>query len=222
MRSVGQFFSEYDSRKKTCGDEELEFWLRSQCETAARECPDDGRMIGALFNELGAFYKHRGRLEEAEAAFLKAKEAAEPLQDANYATIVNNLAGNFRMRGNFPASIALFQEAIAVYQNCPETPKEIFSSAYNNLALVYLDTGSFREAAEMLQAAYDFMQEIPGCFYEKATALANKAFACFKCGDAAAAKEAVQTADALYLEGGLSGSPEYQAFLKMKEIVEKQ
>ena len=221
MKTAEQFFSEYDSMKTTLKEAELEAWLIEQCETAARECPDDGRLVGALYNELGAFYKHRGLLEKAEEAFLKAKDAAEPLQDANYATIINNLAGNYRMRGNFGEAVALFQEAIEVYRNHPETPKSIFSSAYNNLALVYLDTGRFREAADMLQAAYDEMKDFPEYAHEKATALANMAVAYYKCGETGLFEEKIRMADEEYKIGGLTNTPEYLAFQQMQEILRK-
>ena len=222
MSSAEQFFSEYDSLQKTLGDEELEFWLIAQCETAAQENPDDGRMIGALYNELGAFYKHRGILEKAEEAFLKAKDASESLQDANYATIINNLAGNYRLRENFDEAISLFEQAIEIYKQHPETPREIYSSAYNNLALVYLDTGRFREAADMLQAAYDEMKDTPDCYFEKATAFANMAVAYYKCGETELMKEKLQMADELYQKGHLEDTSEYQAFVRLKEILQKQ
>ena len=218
-----QFFNEYDRMQKICGDEELEIWLISQCEIAAQEHPEDRRMISAMYNELGAFYKHRGILDKAEEAFLKAKELWETQEkDANYATIINNLAGNYRMRGNFNEAIALFQQAIEVYQQYPETPKELSSSAFNNLALVYLDTGRFREAADMLQAAYDAMKDIPDCYFEKATAFANMAVAYYKCGETDLMEEKLQMADELYQEGHLEDIPEYQAFIRLKEILKKQ
>lgn len=223
MSSIEQFFSEYDSMQKICGDEELEFWLMAQCETAAQEHPEDPRMVSALYNELGAFYKHRGMLEKAEEAFIKSKTLWETSEkDANYATIINNLAGNYRLRGNFDEAIALFQEAIEVYRQYPETPKELSSSAFNNLALVYLDTGRFKEAADMLQAAYDEMKDIPDCYFEKATTFANMAVAYYKCGETDLVREKMQMADELYISGGLESTPEYQAFTNLKEILLKQ
>ena len=219
MKSIEELFAEYDRMQTTCSDEERESWLITQCETAVRECPDDGKLVGAIYNELGSFYKHRGKLAQAEEAFLKAKEATASFHDINYATIINNLAGNYRMQGNFSEAAALFEQAIELYREHPETPKHIFSSAFNNLALVYLDTGRFREAADMLQAAYDKMKDIPECYYEKATAFANMAFAYYKCGEHDLAREKTEMADELYRSGGLENTPEYQAFLKMKEVL---
>ena len=155
MENIQQFFAEYDQLKKTLGEEELEFWLTAQCETFENEHPGEQKVAGALYNELGAFYKHRDNLEKAAEAFLKAKTYLEAAgKDANYATLINNLAGTYRLMGRYEDAIALFEEAIEVYQAHPETPKELSSSGYNNLALVYLDTGKFLEAADMLQAAF--------------------------------------------------------------------
>lgn len=142
-------------------------------------------------------------------------------KDANYATIINNLAGNYRMRGNAGEAVRLFQQAIELYQNCPGTPKELVSSAYNNLALVYLDTGRFREAADMLEAACDEMKDIPECFFEKATACANMAIAYYKNGDTGLADEKIQQAEELYKKGCLENTPAYSSFLKLKEILKK-
>lgn len=220
MITVEEFFSEYDALQKSASDAEREAWLIAQCEMAQKEQPKEQKMISTMYNELGAFYKHRDMLEKAEEAFLKAKELWETSEkDANYATIINNLAGNYRMRGNFEEAIKLFEEAIELYKAHPETPKELSSSAFNNLALVYLDTGRFREAAQMLQGAYDAMKDIPDCYFEKATAFANMAVAYYKCGETELVKEKMQMAEDLYLKGGLENSQEYQAFLKLKEII---
>lgn len=220
---MNEFFAEYDRLQKTCSDEELESWLILQCQTYELEHPDDQKVIGALYNELGAFYKHRNRLDKSIEAFLKAKAALETLEkDANYATLINNLAGTYRQTGDFDEAIALFQESIKVYQDYPETPKELSSSAFNNLALVYLDTGKFREAADMLQAAYDAMKDIPDCYFEKATTNANMAVVYYKAGEMDLAAEKVQIADELYQSGHLEESQEYKAFLMLKEIVGKR
>lgn len=225
MQSIEQIFSEYDKMVKTCSNEELESWLISHCEMAEKESPEDRKMLSALYNELGSFYKHRDMLEKGEEAFLKAKALLEepvPVEDANYATVINNLAGNYRLRGNYSEAISLFEQAIELYRKNPNTPKELVSSAYNNLALVYLDTGKFQEAAEMLQAACDEMNDIPECNYEKATAYANMAIAYYKCGKTELVEEKLQLADDLYKSGGLEDIPEYKAFIKLKEILIKQ
>ena len=162
-------------------------------------------------------------LEKGEEAFLKAKELWETSEkDANYATIINNLAGNYRLMKKFDEAVTLFQEAIELYQAHPETPKELSSSAYNNLALVYLDTGRFKEAAEMLPGAYDAMKDIPDCYYEKATAFANMAIAYYKCGETGLVDEKIRMADELYQAGHLEETQEYKAFLTLKEILQKQ
>ena len=223
MENLEQFFSEYDRMQKICSDEELESWLISQCEAVRKEQQEDQRIIWSLYNELGSFYKHRGMYEKGEAAFLNAKMLWKtPEKDANYATIINNLAGNYRLMGKYSEAVSLFEQAIELYRKYRETPKELVSSAYNNLALVYLDTGKFQEAADMLQAACDEMKDIPDCWFEKATAYANMAIAYYKSGETEMAKEKIQIADNLFKSGSLENTPAYQAFLKLKEMLEKK
>ena len=225
MQPIEQLYSEYDRMLQTCSNEELESWLIAHCETAEKECPEDRKLQSALYSELGSFYKHRGRFEEGEKAFLKAKTLLEEPgmeKDLNYATVINNLAGNYRLQGKFDEAVSLFRQAIELYRQYPETPKELASSAYNNLALVYLDTGKFQEAAEMLQAACDEMKDIPECYYEKATAYANMAIAYYKCGQTELVGEKMQLADELYQQGQLENTPEYQAFIKLKAVLVKE
>ena len=220
MKLLESFFEEFDRMQKSCSTEELEAWLTEQCETARKEHPEEPKLISSLYNELGSFYRHRGMLEKGKEAFLQAKALWEPLEkDANYATIINNMAGNYRMMGSFDEAVSLFQEAIEVYRKYPETPKNLVSSAFNNLALVYLDTGKFSEAADMMQAAYEVLEEAPGFEHEKATTFANMAIAYFKCGKTDLAGEKLQLAETQYKNAGLENTPEFQAFLKLKEAL---
>ncbi len=223
MLSMKSFISEYDRMKGCSSDQELENWLVSQCENALKEFPEEQRIVSSMYNELGSFYRHHGMFEKGEEAFLKATTIWGPLEkDIDYATIINNQAGNYRLMGKYNEAVSLFQEAIELYQKYPETPKALASSAYNNLALVYLDTGRFQEAADMLQLSYEVLADTPDCYYEKATAYANMAIAYYKNGDMETAAEKLQIAEELYRSGGLEDSPEFQSFLKLKEFLVKK
>ena len=220
MEPIGEIFAELDRMQKTCTEEEIEEWLVLKCRQSEQEEPADPLIISSLYNELGSFYRHRNKPEKGAEAFLKAKVAAQPFQDANYATIINNLAGDYRMMGNYDEAIALFQEAIDLYQKFPETPKSLVSSGYNNLALVYMDMKQYGKAAELLQSAAECLAQAEGCYFEKATNYANMAVALYNNKEKDLAIEKVRMADELYKSGGLETIPEYAAFLKLKEIIE--
>ena len=210
MDGVKSLLAEYDRLCETASDAVLEQWLKDTC--ARYDEAESGDVTGraALYNELGAFYRHRGVLDRGETAFRAAKallempvrtadeagccgkqnlmdgqygaQTADHRESADYATTLNNLAGLYRMAKRFDEAEALFAQAESIYRADENTPKELLASCGNNLGLVYMDTGRWEDAAGSFERALEILRGAPEKEYERATTEGNMAVALARLG----------------------------------------
>ena len=215
MDDVKSLLEEYDRLCDSASDEELEQWLKDTCARYDEEASEDVSGRASLYNELGAFYKHRDILDKGETAFRAAKALLEmparsdergccgreslmdgqygtPTADrretADYATVLNNLAGLYRLAKRFEEAEALFAQAESVYRADENTPKDLLASCSNNLALVYMDQGRWAEALTRFEKAMEILRDAPEKEYERATTDGNMAVALARLGRTAEAK----------------------------------
>ena len=216
MDDVKRLLAEYDKLCETASDEELEKWLQDVCARYDEEASGDIPGRAALYNELGAFYRHRGVLDKGETAFRAAKALLEmparhadekgccgreslmdgqygaPTADrretADYATTLNNLAGLYRMAKRFDEAEALFVQAESIYRADENTPKELLASCSNNLALAYMDQGRWADALARFDRAMEILKDAPEKEYERATTDGNMAVALARLGRVEEAK----------------------------------
>ncbi len=252
MKRVEELIKEYDAIVSAGRDDETEKWIVSTCEAYDRECPDDIAGRCALYNEAGSFYRHRDRAQESIAWFLRAKELMEtPVcevqsgcktcyyianipdeyfgyketvldRTVNYANTINNLAGAYRLTGQFEEAKAHFEKAIEIYEQNPDIPEAVLCSGYNNLALVYLDLANDEEAVLQFRKSLSVLEKTANNYYEKATTYANMSVAYYRMGKREESVDCLRKADELYLAGGLGNSAEYQAFLKFRNLIESK
>ncbi|MBR4157383.1 MAG: tetratricopeptide repeat protein [Oscillospiraceae bacterium] len=210
MDDVKRLLDEYDKLCETASDEEVEQWLQDVCARYDEEASADVPGRAALYNELGAFYKHREIFDKGEAAFRAAKALLEmpvragdekgccgreslmdgqygaPTADrretADYATVLNNLAGLYRLTKRFDEAEALFAQAESVYRADENTPKDLLASCSNNLALVYMDQGRWADALSRFERAMEILRDAPDKEYERATTDGNMTVALARLG----------------------------------------
>ncbi len=224
MKRAEELIKEYDAIVSAGRDDETEKWIRAACAEYDREYPDDIAGRCALYNEAGSFYRHRNRAGESIDWFLRAKELmeSEPNRTVNYANTINNLAGAYRLTGQFEEAKAFFQKAIEIYEQNPNLPETFLCSGYNNLALVELDCANEKEALNWFRKTLSVLEKTQNNYYEKATTYANMAVAYFRIGQREESVDCLQKADELYLAGGLENSVEYQAFSNMQTIIKSR
>lgn len=245
---IHAFFEEYDVLAQTQSDEELEDLLQKACSRYASENPCDKRGQGALYNELGAFYRGRNRLEDGERAFLKAKEVLEtPMkqdecsatsyasyccecadeqidlkESADYATTLNNLAGLYRMWGKMEEALELFEQAGILYGRIPNIPAHVFASCYNNKGLVYLDLGMSAEAELCFRKALILIEGVESNDWFYGTTLSNLAFAFIASGDVERACATLREAAERFSRSGVGSQVVVQNCLFMAENLERR
>ncbi|HET7584699.1 MAG TPA: tetratricopeptide repeat protein [Gemmatimonadaceae bacterium] len=111
-------------RCRAAGDEEL--WLLAE-------------------NRLGACAFERGMLDEAERAFLTVSASAETLALPDLlGGALNNLGAIASIRGDRAGALRYYERALAAFMETNNEHK--LAHTYHNLALVYRDSGLWREA----------------------------------------------------------------------------
>ena len=141
--------------------------------------------------ELGGIARRNRWLEKGEKAFLKAKEALESagIRDGNYATTINNLAGHYRVAGDFERSARYFSLCRELYEAMPELPVDVLASVCNNLGLLHLDAKRYSEAMDEFLRAGEMIVSIPENHYVQAVTAGNRAYAHYGLGERDAARE---------------------------------
>lgn len=183
MKTIPELQKEIDDLYAAGDPQALETRLLEMCAEYDTKLEDNYIGRSVLYNELGSFYRGKARYEEGEKAFLKAKVLLENCEDeevrsgANYATTLNNLAGLYRMSGQFDDSLKFFRLAQEIYDIRPDTDYKTLASCHNNIALLYIRTGEAEKALEELRTAAEMIEGRPGNEYVKSVTLSNTAFA---------------------------------------------
>ncbi len=204
MSKANELLKKIDETSYT-SDEDREKALLEICRNYDHTDADDMRGRASLYNELGSFYRSRRMLDKAEAAYKYAIEimqtpvkvgTSQPvckscsfeidsvsIQDdtdiysGDYGTILNNLAGCYRLQGRFDEALMMFDQVEQIYVSLEEFPKELRASCKNNKGLVYLDKKEFSKAEICFKEAFDILKGGDESTYEMAMTYGNMAVA---------------------------------------------
>lgn len=149
------------------------FLLKSR---AAFQEKENAAGLVAAHNELGSFYRGTSRYGESLAAFQAAgREIARRLgtESVEYATLLNNMAGTYRLMGRPVEAAELFRQAIDIYQSQSAENSYAFVSVLNNISLAYQELGQFEAAIENLEQALAMLRRMPGHLHEEAVTYHN-------------------------------------------------
>ena len=156
-------------------------------------------------------------LLEEESSYVDIKMTSKGHANIEYATIINNLAGTYRLLKCYDEAKKLFKEAICIYEKDPKTPELLLCSAWNNLALVFLDQREYLNAIETLNKSWKLLQKLDYNYHEKATTCANLAIAYYNLKNQEQARQMLEYAENFYHLANMQNSLEYKDFLKMKK-----
>lgn len=125
--------------------------LREAVELTREEAGAESREYVAVLNEFGSLLRTLKDLDGSEKSFRKAAGIEERVRgaSADYATCINNLAGTYRLKGDYETAVEFFQEALGIYATTVGTEHFVYLSAQNNLGLVYQDLKRYDEAEKL-------------------------------------------------------------------------
>lgn len=196
-----------------------ELFLRDIRRRAEEALPQDGaaraRRVAAC-NELGALYRKTGQYDASLDAFRQTLEDTALCVGrdcAEYATILNNMAGTCRLAGDFAQAVELFCAAMEIYQAQGQTESYAYASVLNNLALAYREMDRRAEATATLEQALALLERYPGNEREIAVTYSNLTSLYHSAGDTRRAMACLDKALALFAACGNQRDPNYAAAL---------
>lgn len=192
MKDIGGFFRELDEVYAAGQSEAVERFLT---ERTGENAPLPLRI--AACNELGSFYRGSSRFEQSVIAFhtaaeLTAREMGK--ESLEYATVLNNLAGTFRLMGRQGDALSLFRQAGEIYRKNGAEYSYLYASVLNNMALVYRETGELAQVANCLEGALELIRALPDRVQETAITYNNLAALYLASGEEERAEWAIRMA----------------------------
>ena len=175
----------------------------------------------AVLNELACFYRGISRWSECIDAFNRLKTEMETcgiMCSDNYALVTLNLAGAYRLMGDYNKALEAFGEAREILALNGKNDPYSTASLYNNEGLVYQDMKEFTKAADHFEKALEHMRLVPDNDAEIATSLSNAAMAYYSAGNMEKAQKMLDEALAIFsdLDGGMN--PHYAGCLNTKAL----
>lgn len=172
-QDLGAFYEQLDRLYEEGDQENIEALLQK---TAAELEQAGAAEAVAVYNEMGSFYRGTSRYSQSLAGFEAAQRQIRRRYGTNcteYATLLNNMAGTYRLMGAHEKAIELFLQAIGIYEACGDGQSYAYASVQNNISLVYQEIGQFEHAAEHLEKALDMIRTMPGHLHELAVTYSN-------------------------------------------------
>jgi tetratricopeptide (TPR) repeat protein len=179
-----------------------ENFLRQQLAALEAEDRADAFLRIMIRNELAALYRETGRWEAATEAFREVLSDLERLggrESDQYATVLINLAGVYRLTGDFGQALVLYGEAKDILSTIGDGADiYLCASLLNNQALCLRAAGQYTEALTLLTEALAFLRVHRFSGHEIAVTLTNIAAVRIALGDDADAETALNEALALF------------------------
>lgn len=124
---------------------------------------------------------------------------------ADYATVLNNLAGLYRMAGDNDRALSTFDKALEHYAALDDVPGDVYASCFNNKGLVYLRMQKGKEALELFEKALSIGEKAENSDSVMGTTFSNMAFAYIYMGDKASALSVLTKAEECFTRLGEQG-----------------
>ncbi len=151
----------------------------------------------ASYNELGVFCRDNGRLPQSLESFEKARAVADAhpgLACGEYAALLNNMAGTYRLMGQTEKAIEVLLQAAELCRRDRKQGTYAYVGVLRNLAMAYWADGQPECAIRRLQEALPLLQILPEHRHETAVIYSNLTALYHAAGDKSRAMRALNRA----------------------------
>lgn len=154
-----------------------------------------------ILNDLMGYYRAVSRHEDMvrgadKVLYLINKMKLE--DTISHGTSLLNIATGYRAAGKYDEAEAYYKKAAEIFDRCIKGPDYRVATLYNNLGLLYIQTGRPKMAKESIKHALAMTMQLPDTEAEQASAYANLGNVCFMLGENDEAEECMKKAVALY------------------------
>lgn len=194
--------------------------LSCSCSCCAPE-PEADMDLVIVCNELACFYRGQSRYGESLDAFRRAKRELELFHRENspdYATVILNMAGAYRMMGEPEKALEVFENAGSILAASGCTDSYVLASLCNNKALVYQELRRYEEAVEQMKQALALLEDKPEHAEERGTTCNNLAIALADLGRQSEADEYITRGTELLAAQDGGSNPHYPAALNTRGV----
>lgn len=161
MKTVDEILRTIDNLNKESRLEEAEKYMLDELKVSKAE--GAWNISLTILNELAGHYRDRGIMKKALDSCLE----AEKIMDSNdvgktkeRAAAYLNTANVYRAMGELDDSFSYYKKALTIIEICGDP--SLYSSYYNNLALLHQEAGKFDEAVDCLKKALIIADEKMG------------------------------------------------------------
>ncbi|MCL2124982.1 MAG: tetratricopeptide repeat protein [Oscillospiraceae bacterium] len=175
----------------------VEAFMRSTID----DTDENSAIRAGLYNELAGFYRGVSRFAESESVFKQSLGIFESIgmgATPEFATVLLNLAGLYRIMGDADKAIELFIDAKKKLEDAEASESYAYISVLNNLALAYQARLELVPALEYAGRALELMRAGGGGGHEIASSLNNLASIRFQLGELDAADTLISEALQIY------------------------
>ncbi|WP_369282551.1 tetratricopeptide repeat protein [Oscillibacter sp. GMB15532] len=151
----------------------------------------------ASYNELGVFCRDSGRLPQSLEWFEKARALADVHPDltcGEYAALLNNMAGTYRLMGQNGKAIEVLVQAADLCWRDRKQETYAYVGVLRNLAMAYWADGQPEPAIRRLLEALPLLQILPEHRHETAVIYSNLTALYHAAGDKSRAMQALNRA----------------------------
>ena len=170
MHTQAETFYEALDRCYLNGDLEGAERYLSECAQCTDESGPSPLTLIEAFNELGAFYRNTGWHSKSLAVFDRAKKLVEEAfgeSCAEYASVLNNMAGTYRLLKDYTRAISHYQQSLDIYRRIGCGTSYTYANVLSNLSLVFRENKQpkpaivcLEEAIPLLEALHEHRSEI--------------------------------------------------------------
>ena len=194
--NIEEFMHELDMLYKNQQFEKIEPYLLGGLEEAG-----DSEEAIVMLNDLMGYYRATSRHEDMVKGAKRVMHLIEKmkLEDTiSHGTSLLNIATGYRAAGKYDEAEELYFKAAKIFESCIKGPDYRVATLYNNLGLLYIQTGRYEEAKLSTMKALKITRSLPDTKIEQASTYVNLGNICFMSGQNEEAGQWMEQAVVIY------------------------
>lgn len=173
MFQIQKFMKELDQIYQSGQMKQAETYLLNGIEQAEKE--DKGAAL-VMLNELIGYYRTVSRHEDGARCAARALALIKELglqKTVNHGTTLLNIATAFRVAGKYEQAEVYYKKVQEIFEKQLIEPDYRLASLYNNMGLLYVQTGRLEQAQNHLLRALQLTEQLPEMESERAITFTN-------------------------------------------------